>query len=133
MTTAAADTGTDTGTDTAEDIGTDTAADIAVDTGRDTGVTAGRLCAVILAMDDVTPDLLSGGPGETGGGGLDRDLQFGDDLGFDSVMLMQLKYGLEKGFPELGALCLPELLPSLATVGTLIDYLSRRLAPAGRA
>lgn len=48
-------------------------------------------------------------------------------------MLMSLKASLEEHFPELGGLSMPEVLPSLHTVGTLLEYLNRRLAPAGAA
>lgn len=52
------------------------------------------------------------------------DARFYDDLGFDSVMLMQLKYRLETRFPELGMLSLSDMVGSLLSVGTLVEYLS---------
>jgi acyl carrier protein len=63
-------------------------------------------------------------------GELDADLRFYDDLGFDSVMLMELKYRLETRFPELGELSLPEMLSSLVSIGSLADYVRGLLAPA---
>ncbi|WP_035793665.1 acyl carrier protein [Kitasatospora mediocidica] len=52
------------------------------------------------------------------------DARFYDDLGFDSVMLMQLKYRLETRFPELGELSLADMVGSLLSVGTLVEYLA---------
>ncbi|MFI6847848.1 phosphopantetheine-binding protein [Kitasatospora sp. NBC_00085] len=93
-----------------------------------------RLQAVLLAAaDELTPDLLQPEPGGPCEDELDEELQLADDLGFDSVMLMSLKASLEEHFPELGGLSMPEVLPSLHTVGTLLEYLNRRLAPAGAA
>ncbi|MQY11664.1 Phenolphthiocerol synthesis polyketide synthase type I Pks15/1 [Streptomyces sp. RB5] len=51
------------------------------------------------------------------------ELRFYDDLGFDSVMLMELKYRLEARFPVPGGLEMPEMLASLVSVGTLVDYI----------
>ncbi|MDQ0939590.1 beta-ketoacyl synthase N-terminal-like domain-containing protein [Streptomyces sp. V1I1] len=61
---------------------------------------------------------------------LDDGLRFYDDLGFDSVMLMELKYRLEVRFPEIGELSMPEMLSSLVTVESLIGYLSEQLNAA---
>ncbi|MBO8193158.1 acyltransferase domain-containing protein [Streptomyces oryzae] len=61
---------------------------------------------------------------------LDESVRFYDDLGFDSVMLMELKYRLEARFPELGELSMPEMLPSLVSIGTLAAYLRGLLTPA---
>ncbi|NUK66389.1 acyltransferase domain-containing protein [Streptomyces lunaelactis] len=61
---------------------------------------------------------------------LDDALRFYDDLGFDSVMLMELKYRLEVRFPELGELSMPEMLSSLVSVESLIAYLSEQLIAA---
>ncbi len=58
----------------------------------------------------------------------DDGLRFYDDLGFDSVNLMELKFLLEGGFPELGGLSLPEMLTSLVSIGSLVEYLSLQLA-----
>lgn len=61
---------------------------------------------------------------------LDDTLRFYDDLGFDSVMLMELKYRLEVRFPEVGELSMPEMLSSLVSVESLIGYLSEQLNAA---
>ncbi|WP_267242469.1 beta-ketoacyl synthase N-terminal-like domain-containing protein [Streptomyces sp. PR69] len=61
---------------------------------------------------------------------LDDRLRFYDDLGFDSVMLMELKYRLEARFPELGELSMPEMLSSLVSVESLIGYLGEQLEAA---
>ncbi|QMU78141.1 acyltransferase domain-containing protein [Streptacidiphilus sp. PB12-B1b] len=55
------------------------------------------------------------------------DDRFYDDLGFDSVMFMELKYRLEESYPQLGELSIPEMMSSLVTVETLADYLDSQL------
>ncbi len=62
------------------------------------------------------------------------DARFYDDLGFDSVMLMQLKYRIENRLPELGELSLSEMVGSLVSVTTLVEYLTdlTDLAEEGR-
>ncbi|GAA2150581.1 hypothetical protein GCM10009760_45130 [Kitasatospora kazusensis] len=99
-----------------------------------------RLRDALLDVSGVTPELLFGDPdgdgGDGGAGGgtaeeLEEDLQLVDDLGFDSVMLMELKSRLEQHFPALGELTLPEVLPSLRTVGSIVGFLKRRLSSAG--
>ena len=50
-----------------------------------------------------------------------------DDLGFDSVKFMQVKYRVEQQIPELGELTLPEMSSSLETVETFAGYLGQRL------
>ncbi|GAA1262319.1 hypothetical protein GCM10009665_59980 [Kitasatospora nipponensis] len=92
---------------------------------------AERVCAALLAVAEVTPELLFADQADDPDRELDEELQFGDDLGFDSVMLMELKYRLETRFPELGELSLPEMLPYLDTVGSLFGYLTRRLSLVG--
>ncbi|MFE9392208.1 type I polyketide synthase [Streptomyces sp. NPDC006784] len=61
---------------------------------------------------------------------LGEDVRFYDDLGFDSVMLMELKYRLETRFPELGELSLPEMISGLVSIGSLVAYLRGLPAPA---
>ncbi|GAA0668418.1 hypothetical protein GCM10010193_20290 [Kitasatospora atroaurantiaca] len=55
------------------------------------------------------------------------ETRFHDDLGFDSVMLMQLKYRLESRLPELGELSLPDMVDSMRSVRTLAEYLGSLL------
>ncbi|MEV0176604.1 acyl carrier protein [Streptomyces sp. NPDC050803] len=54
-----------------------------------------------------------------------------EDLGFDSVLIMQLKYRVEQAVPELGVLSLPDMVDSMESVGTLVAYLRDRLMKAG--
>ncbi|MFD7986668.1 type I polyketide synthase [Kitasatospora indigofera] len=49
------------------------------------------------------------------------------DLGFDSVMVMELKSRIEAQLPAVGELSVQELLPRLSTVGELVGHL-RELA-----
>ncbi|MBQ0864844.1 type I polyketide synthase [Streptomyces sp. RK75] len=73
----------------------------------------------------VVAEIIDSTPGE-----LDEELRFYDDLGFDSVMLMELKHRLEERFPELGELSLPEMLSSLVSIGSLAVYVCGLLTPA---
>ncbi|MFK8911960.1 acyl carrier protein, partial [Streptomyces sp. YS-3] len=57
-----------------------------------------------------------------------------EDLGFDSIQVMELKTRIENELPELGSLPVEELLASLETVGDLSRYLAERLlVPAASA
>jgi hypothetical protein len=47
------------------------------------------------------------------------------DLGFDSVMLLQLKGRLEARYPALSEVSLPDLLLGVQTLGALADRLER--------
>jgi acyl transferase domain-containing protein len=64
----------------------------------------------------------------TGDHSLADDSRFYDDLGFDSVMFMELKFRLEEGLPALGELSIPEMMSSLVTMSSLVEYLNRHLA-----
>ncbi|MGW5425223.1 hypothetical protein [Streptomyces sp. NPDC003943] len=98
------------------------------------GTVAPRLRLALLGVSGMTPELLDGdateGPEEYDGA-LDEELQLVDDLDFDSVMLLELKCQLERRFPELGELSMPEILPELRTVGSILGLLTRRLAALG--
>jgi [acyl-carrier-protein] S-malonyltransferase len=59
---------------------------------------------------------------------IEPDLALHGDLGFDSVMLMQLKFQLEKRLPALGKLSLPDMLDSVVTPATLVEYLRAQLS-----
>ncbi|MDJ0341808.1 beta-ketoacyl synthase N-terminal-like domain-containing protein [Streptomyces sp. H10-C2] len=61
-------------------------------------------------------------------GALRDDDRFYDDLGFDSVMFMELKYRLEEAVPALGELSIPEMMSSLVSLATLTGYLREQLA-----
>ncbi|WP_419992807.1 type I polyketide synthase [Streptomyces boninensis] len=58
------------------------------------------------------------------GGLVGRATRFHDDLGFDSVMIMQLKDRIESRLPQAGQITVQQLLPELHTVGTLAAFLS---------
>ncbi|MEU1231241.1 hypothetical protein [Streptomyces sp. NPDC005828] len=95
------------------------------------GTVAPRLRLALLGVSGVTPELLDGDAPEEYDGALDEELQLVDDLDFDSVMLLELKCQLEQRFPELGELSMPEILPELRTVGSILGLLTRRLAAVG--
>ncbi|MEU4492181.1 beta-ketoacyl synthase N-terminal-like domain-containing protein [Streptomyces sp. NPDC023998] len=50
-----------------------------------------------------------------------------EDLGFDSIQVMELKTRIENELPQVGTLPIEELLASLETVGDLTGYLRDRL------
>ncbi|HZU56478.1 MAG TPA: acyltransferase domain-containing protein [Actinocrinis sp.] len=56
------------------------------------------------------------------------DVALRGDLGFDSVMVMQLTYQLEQRLPALGKLSLPDMLDSIVTPATLAEYLRGQLS-----
>ncbi|MCX3061384.1 type I polyketide synthase [Streptomyces beihaiensis] len=49
--------------------------------------------------------------------------RFYEDLGFDSVMIMQLKDRIENRLPQADGITVPQLLPELRSVGTLAAFL----------
>ncbi|MFD0352307.1 beta-ketoacyl synthase N-terminal-like domain-containing protein [Streptomyces sp. NPDC127110] len=53
---------------------------------------------------------------------VDRNSRFYEDLGFDSVMIMQLKDRIETSLPQAGGIAVQQLLPALRSVGTLADF-----------
>ncbi|MFB7153558.1 acyl carrier protein, partial [Streptomyces virginiae] len=53
-----------------------------------------------------------------------REARFYEDLGFDSVMIMQLKNQVEARLPRVGEVSVQEMLPALRSVGALADFLS---------
>ncbi|MHB9864466.1 type I polyketide synthase [Streptomyces sp. YIM S03343] len=50
------------------------------------------------------------------------DARIYEDLGFDSVMIMQLKNRLEQRLPPSAGITVQQLLPALRSVGTLADF-----------
>ncbi|MFG3282474.1 type I polyketide synthase [Streptomyces sp. NPDC048111] len=54
--------------------------------------------------------------------------RFYQDLGFDSVMIMQLKDRIETRLPRLGTVSVPRMLPALHSVGVLAEFLAGQLA-----
>ncbi|MBJ6999573.1 MULTISPECIES: acyl carrier protein [Streptomyces] len=95
------------------------------------GTVVPRLRLALLGVSGMTPELLDGDGAEEYDGELDEELQLVDDLDFDSVMLLELKFQLERRFPELGELSMPEILAELRTVGSILGLLTRRLAVIG--
>ncbi|MFS4097348.1 acyltransferase domain-containing protein, partial [Streptomyces sp. AF1A] len=49
--------------------------------------------------------------------------RFYEDLGFDSVMIMQLKDRIEARLPQLGELSVPDLIPALRSIESLAAHL----------
>ncbi|MER6915970.1 beta-ketoacyl synthase N-terminal-like domain-containing protein [Streptomyces sp. NPDC000594] len=53
-----------------------------------------------------------------------------EDLGFDSVMVMELKDRIQERLPVVGTMSVQDLLPRLSSVGDLIGYLRERTEQA---
>ncbi|MFE2131216.1 type I polyketide synthase [Streptomyces amritsarensis] len=51
------------------------------------------------------------------------EARFYEDLGFDSVMIMQLKNQVEARLPRVGEVSVQEMLPALRSVGALAEFL----------
>ncbi|MFJ3232155.1 type I polyketide synthase [Streptomyces sp. NPDC086787] len=58
--------------------------------------------------------------------------RFYEDLGFDSVMIMQLKDRIEARLPHLGEVSVQQLLPALRSVGTLAQFLGGHVTEGAR-
>jgi len=58
---------------------------------------------------------------------LSLDLTLRGDLGFDSIMLMRLKFMLEQRVPEAGTLVLRDMVDNLVTPRAVADLLYSRL------
>lgn len=52
-----------------------------------------------------------------------REARFHEDLGFDSVMIMQLKNRVEARLPRVGEVSVQQMLPALRSVGSLAEFL----------
>ncbi len=52
---------------------------------------------------------------------------FNEELGYDSIMLMELKSKLETAFPTLGKLPVNEVLENVTSIGDLASYLQNKL------
>ncbi|MEV5873040.1 type I polyketide synthase [Streptomyces sp. NPDC052101] len=88
--------------------------------GRPAGTTGERVADAVL-----------GAIAETGGyamGEIALRARLYEDLGFDSVTIMQLKARVEAGLPESAELSVQELLPHLSSVGALIEFLREHTA-----
>lgn len=53
--------------------------------------------------------------------------RFNEDLGYDSMTIMELKNKIEKSLPELGKLPIAELLSNINSVGDLVSYIQNKL------
>nr|WP_246259891.1 phosphopantetheine-binding protein [Streptomyces typhae] len=60
---------------------------------------------------------------ETGRAPVNERSRLYEDLGLDSLMLMQLMHLLQERRPQLGDLLLPDIVSHMADVGTLTDLL----------
>nr|APD71821.1 type I polyketide synthase 8 [Streptomyces sp.] len=56
-----------------------------------------------------------------------REARFYEDLGFDSVMIMQLKNQVEARLPRVGEVSVQQMLPALRSVGSLAEFLDEML------
>lgn len=88
--------------------------------GRTDGPVARAVLEIVGAVGGYAPDELSAG------------LRLYEDLGFDSVMVMELKNRLEERLTGLGGLTVQDLLPRLSSVGDLIGFLQETGAAPGR-
>jgi acyl transferase domain-containing protein len=53
--------------------------------------------------------------------------QFSEDIGYDSIMLMQLKNRIEQALPEVGNLSVTELLSHVTSVQDLANFLDQKI------
>ncbi|WP_434597764.1 type I polyketide synthase [Streptomyces sp. A5-4] len=80
---------------------------------------------------DPVSQILFEAVGQVGGYAPDEifpHLRLYEDLGFDSVMIMELKNRIEDRLPEVGALTVQELLPRLSSIGDLATFLGERVS-----
>ncbi|GGO89035.1 type I polyketide synthase [Wenjunlia tyrosinilytica] len=96
-----------------------TAAEPVSGPGGDGGAPGDMACAVQEAVASVL--------GRSTDDVTDQD-RFYEDLGFDSVMLMELRHRLEERLPGVGELSLPDMLAALTSVESLTEYLRSRSA-----
>lgn len=76
------------------------------------------LLAVVQAVTEV-----GGYPSER----VVREARFHEDLGFDSVMIMQLKNRVEARLPRVGEVSVQQMLPALRSVGSLAEFLGDQI------
>ena len=63
-------------------------------------------------------------------GELARSSRLSDDLGYDSLLQLRLFDRLRADYPELGHIAIVEVLPTIHTVGDVVDFVVARLDPA---
>ncbi|MGW6612117.1 type I polyketide synthase [Streptomyces erythrochromogenes] len=83
--------------------------------------------AVGHAADDPVLHAVVRAVAEVGGYPPERvvpEARFYEDLGFDSVMIMQLKNQVEARLPRVGEVSVQEMLPALRSVGALAEFLA---------
>ncbi|GGL05846.1 type I polyketide synthase [Streptomyces flaveus] len=105
-------------------------------TARPAEKTAGPAATGVLTLERPAPtdpvsEAVLEAIGQVGGYGTDElgpYLRLYEDLGFDSVMVMELKNRIEERLPALAALTVQDLLPRLASVGDLVDFLREHCA-----
>ncbi|WP_369236301.1 type I polyketide synthase [Streptomyces sp. R21] len=85
---------------------------LSVGHGRPEGPVARAAYEVVGKVGGYAPDELT------------PDLRLYEDLGFDSVMVMELKNRLEERLTGLGEMTVQDLLPRLSTVGELVGFLN---------
>jgi acyl transferase domain-containing protein len=92
---------------------------------RETREPARRLDALTQERDPVLAAVIEA-VAEVGGHDLAQvvdSARFYEDLGFDSVMIMQLKDQVETRLPQVGEVSIQQLLPALRSVGSLAEFL----------
>lgn len=110
----------------------------AADGGASGGVRAATPVLVLnrpAAADPVAEAVLEA-IGQVGGyetSELAPHLRLYEELGFDSVMVMELKNRIEERLTGIGPLTVQDLLPVLSSVGDLVNYLCARDASAAGA
>ncbi|MER7732238.1 beta-ketoacyl synthase N-terminal-like domain-containing protein [Streptomyces erythrochromogenes] len=86
----------------------------------------GAAGADAAAGDDLVLDAVVRAVCEVGGHPPERvvpQARFYEDLGFDSVMIMQLKNQVEARLPRVGEVSVQQMLPALRSVGALAEFL----------
>jgi hypothetical protein len=100
-------------------------------TERDRGVV--RLAPSRAAFSGRVAERVAEAVAAIGGYALDElspQARLYEDLGFDSVTVMELKKDLEKALPEIGEVSVPELLPALGSLGELVGFYEQRSTAA---
>ncbi|MEU2451371.1 beta-ketoacyl synthase N-terminal-like domain-containing protein [Streptomyces sp. NPDC012765] len=92
--------------------------------------TAARAAAAAARAADPVLDAVVQAVTEVGGYPPERvvrEARFYEDLGFDSVMIMQLKNQVEARLPRVGEVSVQQMLPALRSVGSLAEFLDDML------
>ncbi|WP_261995131.1 acyl carrier protein [Streptomyces sp. ME109] len=81
--------------------------------------------SALSAVIDAVVEVGAYAPGQ-----VNAEARLYEDLGFDSVMIMQLKNRIEQQLPRGADITVPQLLPALKSVGTLAAFV-RELTSTG--